>query len=166
MSRAKLFTPVYMQFPLLVLFAKNCGYFYFFIIHIPHCTAQLMDSERVGVLLAAVLIYLLLMQNTFVWLYSILWHFWFGVFVHQLCSWHTTLFPRLPRNVMLSSLPSFLICVLLQVCITSQAQAHFGQSCNTAIKVFTCLYISIKIGISHLCYYDYACCHYELNCII
>ncbi len=27
----------------------------------------------------------------------------------------------------------------------------FGQSGNTAIKEFTCLYISIKIGIRHLC---------------
>ncbi len=28
----------------------------------------------------------------------------------------------------------------------SQAHAHFGQSGNTVVKVFTCLYISIKIG--------------------
>ncbi len=42
--------------------------FFTAIIHIPHCTAQMMDSERAGVLLAAVLIYFRLMQNTFVWL--------------------------------------------------------------------------------------------------
>ncbi len=48
---------------------------------------------------------------------------------------------------MLSSLPSFLISVLLQVRVTLfMLQAHFGQSGNTAIKVFTCLYISIKIS--------------------
>ncbi len=32
----------------------------------------MMDSERIGVLLAAVLLYLRLMQNNFVWLYSTL----------------------------------------------------------------------------------------------
>ncbi len=44
----------------------NCGYFFTAIIHItlPHCTAQMMDSERVGVLLDADLI--CLMQNAFV----------------------------------------------------------------------------------------------------
>ncbi len=38
--------------------------------------------------------------------------------------------------------PSFLICVF-----TSRAHAHLGQSGNTAIKVFTCLYILIEIGV-------------------
>ncbi len=48
-----------------------------------------------------------------------------------------------PRNAMLSSPPSFLICVLLQVhsnAVNHRAHALFGQSSNTAIKVFTCLY--------------------------
>ncbi len=36
----------------------------------------------------------------------------------------------------------------------SQAHAHFGQSGNTAIKVFTCLYISIKI-VNTIMLYDY-----------
>ncbi len=50
-----------------------------------------------------------------------------------------------------------IISVLLQVRVTlcyscmSQVHAHFGQSGNTVIKVFTCLYISIKIGVRHLC---------------
>ncbi len=39
---------------------------------LPHCTAQMMDSERAGVLLAAVFIYFRLMQNTYVWLCSML----------------------------------------------------------------------------------------------
>ncbi len=46
--------------------------FFTAIIHIPHCTAQMIESERTGVLLAAVFIYLRLMQNTFVWLHSTL----------------------------------------------------------------------------------------------
>ncbi len=70
--KSKALTPVYMQFPLFLLFAKNCGYFLLPFIHIPHWTAQMMDSERAGVLLAAVLIYLRLMHNDFVWLYSTL----------------------------------------------------------------------------------------------
>ncbi len=56
-----------MHFPLFLLFVKNCGKFFTAIIHIPHCTAQMMDSERAGMLLASVLIYLRLMQNYFVW---------------------------------------------------------------------------------------------------
>ncbi len=44
-----------MQFPLFLLFARNSGYFFTAMIHIPHCTAQMMDSERAGVLLAAVI---------------------------------------------------------------------------------------------------------------
>ncbi len=39
-------TPVYMQFP---LFAKNCGTFFYC-----HYSAQIMDSDRGGVLLPAV----------------------------------------------------------------------------------------------------------------
>ncbi len=55
MSRGKLSTPIYMQFP---LFTKNCGSFFFTaIIQTPHRTAEMMDSERAGVLLASVLIY-------------------------------------------------------------------------------------------------------------
>ncbi len=33
---------------IILIFAKNCGYFFTAIIHIPHCTAQIMDSERAG----------------------------------------------------------------------------------------------------------------------
>ncbi len=40
------------------------------VIRIPHFTALMMDSERAGVLLAVILIYLHLMHNDFVWLYS------------------------------------------------------------------------------------------------
>ncbi len=40
--------------------------FFTAIIHITNYTAQMMDSERSGVLLAAVLIYLRLMHNDFV----------------------------------------------------------------------------------------------------
>ncbi len=59
-----------MQFPLLLLLlAKNCGKPFTAIIHIPHCTAQMMDSERAGVLLATIYIYLRLMHST---LYSTL----------------------------------------------------------------------------------------------
>ena len=41
-------------------------------------------------------------------------------------------------------------CELRHSC-TSRTHAHFGQSGNTVIKVFTCLYIVNKIGICHLC---------------
>ncbi len=34
--------------------------------------------------------------------------------------------------------------------LTVKMHAHFGQSGNTAIKVFTSLYIPIKIGIRHV----------------
>ncbi len=40
---------------------KDLWLFFTAIIHIPHCTAQMMDSERAGVLLAAVLIHLRLL---------------------------------------------------------------------------------------------------------
>ncbi len=108
--------------------------FFTAIIHIPHCTAQMMDSERAGVLLAAVLIYLRLMQNTFVWLYSTLFRrhrnvmairlltlpsrstcrFWMSV--RNRDWWQRVVFSP---NAMLSSPTSFLICVLLQVRVTS-----------------------------------------------
>ncbi len=61
-----------------------------------------------------------------------------------------------PRIVMLSFPPSFLIIILISLyyfrCLShhscmSQAHTHFGQSGNTSIKMFTCMYISIKIGI-------------------
>ncbi len=55
-------TLVYMQF---ILFAKNCGYCFTAFIHKPHCTAQMMDSERAGVFTG-----LRLMHNDLVWLYS------------------------------------------------------------------------------------------------
>ncbi len=69
-------TPFYMQFTLFILFAKSCGKVFTVIIHISHWIAQTMNSERAGVLLAAVLIYLCLMRYDFVWLYSMLfrWH--------------------------------------------------------------------------------------------
>ncbi len=63
-------TPVYMQFTLFILFAKSCGKVFTVIIYISHWIAQMTDSERAGVLLAAVLIYLCLMHYDFVWLYS------------------------------------------------------------------------------------------------
>ncbi len=37
--KSKALHSVYMQFPLFLLFAKNCGQFFTAIIHIPHCTA-------------------------------------------------------------------------------------------------------------------------------
>ncbi len=46
--------------------------------------------------------------------------------------------------------PYYYRCVSRHSCM-SQAHAHFGQSFNTEIKVFTCLYIPIKIGVRHLC---------------
>ncbi len=72
MLRCSLSSLPFTCIPLFLLSAKNCGSFFTAIIHIPHSPAQMMDSERAGVLLAAVLIYLRLMQNTFVWLYFML----------------------------------------------------------------------------------------------
>ncbi len=67
--KSKALTPVYMQFTLFLLL----WLFFTAIIHIPHCTAQMMDSERAEwVLLGALLIYLRLMHNDFVWRYSTL----------------------------------------------------------------------------------------------
>ncbi len=68
MSRANLFTPFTCNFHYSYYSLRIVVVFFTAIIHIPHCTAQMMDSERAGVLLAAVLIYFRLMQNTFVWL--------------------------------------------------------------------------------------------------
>ncbi len=119
-------------------------------------------QKEQSVLLATVLIYLPLMQNTFVWLYSMLFRChrrWQFVCLHCHCAllaasgWGSKRLVAAScvfhRNVMLSSPPSFLICYYYR-CLSrhscmSRAHAHFGQSSNTAIKVFTCLYISIKI---------------------
>lgn len=30
------------------------------------------------------------------------------------------------------------------------AYAHYGQSSNNVIKVFTCIFIAIKIGVRHI----------------
>ncbi len=48
MSRAKLVTPVYMQFPLFLLFAKNCGsFFYCHYSHTPlHSTNDRIRKNR------------------------------------------------------------------------------------------------------------------------
>ncbi len=132
----------------------------------------MMDSERAGVLLAAVFIYLMLrlMHNDFVWLYSTLFRRHRNVMAIRLptlpsCStrrfwmrvrnrdwWKLAVFspecdaffPAIVSNLRIITGACYVIHV-------SQAHAHFGQSGNTAIKVFTCLYISIKIGVRHLC---------------
>ncbi len=125
-----------------------------------------MDSERAEwVLLGALLIYLRLMHNEYggiprffgaieMWWNSAFAFYW--PFLDQgkeqrlVAANITWVFPECDA----SSPPSFLISVLLQVRGTSsmyaQAHAHLGQSSNTAM-VFTCLYISIKIGVRHLC---------------
>ncbi len=96
---------------------------------IPHCTAQMIDSERAGVLLAAVLIIFCLIQNTFVWLlYSMSFHQLICPRCRRVLlavsGWGKEQRPVsascvFHRNAMLSSPPSFLICVLLQVRVTS-----------------------------------------------
>ncbi len=109
--------------------------FFTAIIHIPHCTAQIMHSEIAGVLLAAVIMYLRLMQNIFLWLYSMLfWHYRnvMSICLPVLPSRFLRTFldegkeQRLvaascvfPTKAMLSSPPSFLICMILQVRVTS-----------------------------------------------
>ncbi len=109
-------TPVYMQFP---LFAKNCGKKTIIaIIHIPHCTAQMTDSERADVFTATVLIYLHLIHNDFVRLYCTLFRRHrnvMNVFAYMLPSCSRRFWMRVrntdwwqwARNAMLSS-PSFL----------------------------------------------------------
>ncbi len=144
---------------------------------------QMMYSKRAGVLLASVLIYLRLMQNTFVWLYWMLFRCHRNVMTDCLlmllsCSIHRFRMRVRNRdmvaascvspNAMLSSPLSFLIYVLLQVCVTS-CHKHMHTLVRAAIlwlREFTCLYIYIKIGVCHLGQYDYACCDYELNRII
>ncbi len=72
MSRAKLLLPFTCNFHYSYYSLRIVVIFLLPFIHISHWTAQMMDSERAGVLLAAVLIYLRLMHNDFVWLYSTL----------------------------------------------------------------------------------------------
>ncbi len=100
---------------IILIICLNCGYFFTAIIHIPHCTAQMMDSERAGVLLAAVIIYFRLMQNIFVWLYSML--FWLHRNVMSInlptLPWRSTRLCVFPRKRMLSSPPSILIIICI-----------------------------------------------------
>ncbi len=124
MSRAKLLLP----------FTCNFHYSYYLLRILVNCTAQMMDSERAGALLAAILIDLRLMHNDFVWLYSTLFRRHRNV-MEFVCLYAALTFyspfldegkeQRLvaascvfPRNAMLSSPPSFLISVL-QVRVTS-----------------------------------------------
>ncbi len=71
MSRAKLFTPVYMQFPLFLLWL-------FFYCHYSHNVTPLHstnDGLRKSRCVTGRCFNLCLMQNTFVWLYTMLfWH--------------------------------------------------------------------------------------------
>ncbi len=118
MSRAKLLLP----------FTCNFHYSYYLLRILVNCTAQMMDSERAGVLLAAVLIDLRLMHNDFVWLYSTLFrrhrHVMEFVCLYAAVTFYSPFLDEgkeqrlvaascvFPRNAMLSSPPSFLISVL------------------------------------------------------
>ncbi len=157
MSRAKLLLPFTCNFHYsyysLRIVIKMCTA----IIHIPPCPAQMMDSERAGVFTGCCfnLFTSNLMHNDFLWLYSMLFRRHRNVIefvcLHPAVAFYSPFLDKqqselcFPLNAMLSSPPSFLICVLIQVRVTSfiycmsQAHAHFGQSSNTAIKLFTCL---------------------------
>ncbi len=121
-------------------------------------------------LLAAVLIYLRLMHNDCIWLYCTLFRHHRNVmeFVRLYAAVAFSPFldegkeQRLAaascvfsRNATLSSPPSFLICVLLQVRVLSfmyiTAHAHFGQSGNTATKTLhACILRLIRLCLLRL----------------
>ncbi len=127
MSRAKLLLPFTCNFHYSLRTVVN---FVTAIIHIPHCTAQMMDSERAGVFTGRCFNVFTSIHNDCVWLYSTLLRRQRNeiefVCLHccrvlAVSGWEQGLVAASwvsPRNVMLSS-PSFLTCALLQVRVPS-----------------------------------------------
>ncbi len=116
--------------------------FFTAIIHMPHRTAQMIDSEEQVCLLADVLIYLRLMHNDFVCLYftlvrapNVMEFVWLYAAVVYSLFMDEGKEQRLvaascvfPRNAMLSSPLSFLICALLQV--RTPSFVYFTGACT------------------------------------
>ncbi len=127
-SRAKLLLPFTCNFYYSYYSLRIVVNFLLPFIHIPHWTAQMMDSER------ALTFYSPFLDEG----------------KEQRLVEASCVFPRMRFfPAIVSNL--HIITGACHVIHVSQAHAHFGQSGNTAIKVFTCLYISIKIGVRHLC---------------
>ncbi len=169
MSRAKLLLPFTCNFHYSSYSPRIVVIFYCHYSHTPRQHKWWTQKEQVC-LLAAVLISLRLMHNDFVWLYSTLFRHHRNV-MEFVCLYAAVafspfldegkeqrlvaascVFPEMRCFLPLHRFETayYYRCASHHSC-TSRAHAHFGQSGNTAIKVYTCMYISIKIGIRHLC---------------
>ncbi len=129
--KSKALTPFTCNFHYSYYLLRIVVHFFTAIISIPHFTAQMMDSERAGVFTGCCfnLFRSNLMHNDFVWLYSTLFRRHRNV-MEFVCLYTAVAFSSFldegkeqrlvaascvfPRNAMLSSPPSFLICVLIR----------------------------------------------------